>query len=485
MVLLNLIIKNMRKLSAFIAVILLALAVHPLKAQNVSPVDFMRYNPYQTNANAAIDLPYESVMSLVIGNIGVDVQNTTLRYDNCFDFDAQGRPATVNLRQLANSLKEDNYIGLDANVDLFTLYKRIGKDLITINYGVKAQGDARYNDGLFQLLGYGNSAFVGEDNPAHVDLDLNMMGYQELAVGYQRNINEQLSLGGKAKLLFGVANVRTDAFDVNLFTDPNTYDLRLKENIAMRASMPNVIYVDEAGQLKSNGPFSVGELFRNPGFGIDFAAEYRFDDQFSAVAAVRDLGFIHWGKNNLGMTGQVNDAGQFYDDGDFLYNGLNVDELQSIFSDEWYRERFFDTLQQYFQVELSPMEKYNTALNTTLMLRGNYDLTPQNRFSAQVQGRFLGSGFRPAFTVAYCGSFFNNLNVCATYTMMPHSYDNIGLGVSAMIETCNIYLTTNNVIGLFKPMNMSGFNAQVGIVFNLWIPERRYIDESGKPDYLQ
>ena len=31
---------------------------------------------------------------------------------------------------------------------------------------------------------------------------------------------------------------------------------------------------------------------------------------------------------------------------------------------------------------------------------------------------------------------------------------------------------------------MSGFNAQVGIVFNLWIPERRYVDESGKPKFL-
>ena len=131
------------------------------------------------------------------------------------------------------------------------------------------------------------------------------------------------------------------------------------------------------------------------------------------------------------------------------------------------------------------MEKYNTALNTNLLLRGNYDLDANNRFSAQVQGRFLGSGFRPAFTVAYCGSFFDNLNVCATYTMMPHSYDNIGLGISAMIETCNIYLTTNNLIGLFKPLNTSAFNAQVGIVFNLFLPERRYIDESETPKYLE
>ncbi len=476
---------TMKKIIKLWMAAIVVVASISVQAQEVSPVDFMRYNPYQMNANPATDLPYSSVMSLVIGNIGLDVQNTTLRYDNCFDFDAQGRPATLNLRQLANSLKEDNYAGFDASVDLFTLYKRLKKGMITINYGVKVQGDVRYNDGLFQLLGYGNSAFVGYDNPAKVNMDINAMGYQELAVGYQWNVTEQLSLGGRAKLLFGVANVKTDAFDAQLYTDPDTYALRLKENVAMKAAMPNVIYVNEAGQLKADGPFSMGELFRNPGFGIDFAAEYRFNDQFSAVAAVRDLGFIHWGKNNISMTGQLNDAGQFYDNGDFLYEGLNVNQVQSLFSDDWYRERFLDTLQRYFQVEFSPMEKYNTALNTSLLLRGNYDLDARNRFSAQVQGRFMGSGFRPALTLAYCGSFWNNFNVCATYTMMPHSYDNIGLGVSAMIETCNIYLTTNNLIGLFTPLNMSAFNAQVGIVFNLWIPERRYVDESGKPEYLE
>lgn len=473
-------IMNKKIVLAFFA----ALTFCSIKAQQVSPVDFMRYNPYQMNANPATDLPYSSVMSLVIGDIGIDLQNTTLRFDNCFDFDAQGRPATINLHKLANSLKEDNYIGFDVNVDLFTLYKRLKKGMITINYGVKAQGDFAFNEGLFDLAAYGNSAFVGNDNPAMVNMDINAMGYQELAVGYQWNVTEQLSLGGKAKLLFGVANVKTDAFDAQLYTDPDSYALRLKENIAMKTALPNVIYVDETGHLKADGPFSVGELFRNPGFGVDLAAEYRFDERFSAVAAVRDLGFIHWGKHNIAMSGQVNDMGHFYDNGDFLFEGLNVDEVQRILSDDNYRKHFLDTLQRYFQVGFSPMDKYTTALNTNLLLRGNYDLDARNRFSAQVQGRFLGSGFRPALTLAYCGSFWNNFNVCATYTMMPHSYDNIGLGVSAMIETCNIYLTTNNLIGLFKPLNTSAFNAQVGIVFNLWMPERRYVDESGKPEYL-
>ena len=475
----------MKKLYRYLGVAVLTLVFGALGAQTVSPVDFMRLNPYQMNANPATDLPYESVMSLVIGNIGLDVQNTTLRYDNLFEFDAQGRPSTVSLTQFANSLKEDNFLGFDADMDFFTLYKRPKKGLVTINYGVKVQGDAKLNDGLFKLLGYGNGAFVGEDHPVKVDMDVNAMAYQELAVGYQINVNERLSLGGKAKLLFGVVDVETDAINATLITDADSYALRMKEDIALRLAMPNAVYVDKNGNLKGNGPFSVGELFRNPGFGLDFAAEYRFDEKFSAVAAVRDLGFIHWGKNNIGVTGQVNDAGQFYDNGDFLYNGLDVDQLQRIISDEFYRERFLDSLQHYFQLEYAPMASYKTALNTNLMLRGNYDLDANNRFSAQLQGRFLGSGFRPAFTVAYCGSFWDNLNVCATYTMMPHSYDNIGLGVSAMIETCNIYLTTNNLIGLFKPLNTSAFNARVGIVFNLFLPERRYIDESGKPKYME
>ena len=104
----------MNKLYRIVSAFALVIVVVSSKAQVVSPVDFMRMNPYQMMANPATDLPYESVMSLVIGNIGLDVQNTTLRYDNFFDFDAQGRPVTLNLRQLANSLKADNFLGLNA-----------------------------------------------------------------------------------------------------------------------------------------------------------------------------------------------------------------------------------------------------------------------------------------------------------------------------------------------------------------------------------
>lgn len=452
------------------------------QAQQVSPVDFMRMNPYQMNANPATDLPYQSVMSLFVGNIDLTLYNSTLRYDNLFSFDAQGKPATINLRKFADGLSAKNYLGFNLNENLFTLYRRINFGMLTFGYNVRAQSDFTFNDGLFKLAAYGNSAFVGESHPAELHLNLNTQVFQEFAVGYQCNITDQISVGGRAKLLFGFADVNTSVFDARLYTDPESYALRLEENISMKASMPNVITLND-GQIGTNGRFGLGDLFRNPGFAVDLAAEYRFDDHFSAMAGVRDLGFIRWGGNNLQVKGQVNDMGQFYHEGDFLFDGLDIDQLQLIISDVSYRELFLDTLKQYFQLDFSPAERYTTMLNTNLLLRGNYDIDGHNRFSVQLQGVFLRNGFRPAATLAYSGSFFKMLDVCATYTVMPDSYDNLGLGLAGNFDTFHIYLTTNNFLALFMPMNTSSMNVQAGIVFNLRLPEKNTIDEPRNLEY--
>ena len=474
----------MRKLKRYIVTVVLAWLGSTLMAQEASPVDFMRLNPYQLNANPATDLPYEAVMSMVIGNLNLDIHNTGMRYDNLFDFDAQGRPKMVNPRKFADGLKDSNYLGLDFNENFFVLSRRVKKGLMTYSHNIRAQASANYNDGLFKLLAYGNGAFVGEDNPAVADMRLDAQVFQEFALGYQYNVTERLSLGGWAKMLFGFAHAKSEAFSARLFTDPDSYAIRLQEDIAVKASLPSFFCIEDDA-LITRGNLTVADLFHNPGFGLDFAAEYRFDNRFSAVAAVRDLGFISWGANNFRMKGDINDNGQFYDEGDFLFEGIDDEQLQRIIADEAYRTAFLDTLKDYFRIGSEEAERYVAPLHTNLLLRGNYDLDANNRFVAQVQGRFTGCGFRPALTLAYSGSFWDNLNVCATYTVMPGSYANLGLGISAMIETCNIYLTTSNIIGCFNPLNSSNVNAQVGIVFNLFLPEKRFIDESGRPEYLQ
>ena len=453
----------MRKMRRIVLSVTLFFACVALMGQNVSPVDFMRLNPYQLNVNPAADLPYTSVISVLIGNVNVNVKNTGLHYDNLFEFDAQGRPAVINLRKLADNMHPENDFNIDVTENLFFLCRQLKHGMLTVGYNFRMDSDMRYNDGLFKLLAYGNAAFVGEDHPATIDMSLNAKVYQEFAVGYQINLTDHLSLGGRAKLLFGFANVTTDAFQAKLVTDADSYALRLYENVSAKASLPGLFVIDN-GLLMPLGNFYVGDLFHNPGFAVDLGVDYRFNEQFGLAAAVNDLGFIHWGANNFQMNSTVADGGQYYEDGSFFFQGMSMGQLEQITSDEG---ALLDTLKQYFQVDVEEGAAYNTMLNTNLMLRGYYDLNPQNRFVAQVQGQFRKGGFTPAFTAAYCGSFWNNLSVCVSYTAMPDSYTNFGLGLGAMIGICHIYVATNNIIGCFNPMNSNGFNAQAGIVFNL------------------
>lgn len=467
--------KNMRRV---VLSFTLLLACVSLMGQNVSPVDFMRLNPYQLNSNPAADLPYISVMSFVIGNVNVNVKNTGLHYNNLFEFDAQGRPTVISLRKMAENMHPENDFNLDLNENLFFLCRQLEKGMLTISYNIRGRIDMKYNDGLFQLLAYGNSAFLGEDHPAIIDMSLDAKAYQEFAVGYQINVTDHLSLGGRAKLLFGFANVDTDVCQAKLITDADSYALRLYEDVAAKASLPG-LFIVENGLLKPWGRFSVGDLFHNPGFAVDLGVDYHFNEHFGLAAAVNDLGFIHWGANNFQMLGGVNDAGQYYEDGSFFFQGMDMEQLEQITSSDG---ALLDTLKQYFQVDVEKGAAYNTMLNANLMLRGYYDLNPQNRFVAQMQGQFRKGGFTPAFTVAYCGSFWNNMSVCASYTAMPNSYTNFGLGLGAMIGICHIYVATNNILGCFNPMNSNGFNVQAGIVFNLFEEGIKVIEKVEEPE---
>lgn len=452
------------------------------KAQEVSPVDFMRMNPYQLNSNPATDLPYSSYMSILIGNSSFNLQSSGLRYDNCFVFNGQGKPVALDLNKLANSLSSDNSLNFSMKENFFSLGKKLNTGMLMFSIDMRVNGGLGFNDGLFKLLANGNSAFVGEANQMTANMNLNLNAYQEFSAGYQVNVTNRLSVGGRAKLLFGLANVRTNAFALSLLTDPQSYALRVREEIGMNFSLPGFFTVED-GMLKTAGNLRLGDFFHNVGFGVDLAAEYHITDQIGIVAAANDLGFIRWSANNIQLKGSVNDAGSMYDGGAWQFNGIEINELQRIISDEYYRELFMDTLKQYFQLEFSPAEKYTTMLNTNVLLRGYYDFDSQNRVSLQAQGCFRGNGFSPAATLAYSGSFFGMLDVCATYTAMKGSYTNFGVGLAGNFGVFHIYAATNNILGIFNPLTSSGFNAQAGIVFNL--REEDWTRGSHAPGYLR
>ncbi len=445
-----------------------------LYGQDVNPVDFMKMNPYQLNSNPATNLKYYSYAALGTNNICLNIHNSSLRYDNCFQFDAEGRPSVFDLNKLAASLKENNNLSVNANVEIFGMGRRSRYGFIHYGHRVRVQSSIAYGDDLFELAAYGNSAFQGDDNPADIKLNVNLLAYQEFAVGYQIKPTENLSVGARLKFLLGTAQANTDAFSIRLFTNPQTYALRIYEDVAMRAAGVPSLGLGPNGTL--GGRFNPGDLFHNPGFGVDLAAEYDLDEHYSVMAAVNDLGFIRWKFNSLSFTGAVSDEGQFYESGSFFYDGLDVDQLQRLVSDGDYREQFMDTLKQYFKINSEFIQPYNTMLHTNILLRGTYRLNDTHRFMAQLQGYCSGVGFRPAMTLAYNATFMEMFDICASYSMMKGSLANLGLGLAGNFGAFHIYFATNNLISALRPLNSNGLNAELGIVFNIRHANNSYFE---------
>ena len=437
----------------------------PSMAQSVSPVDFMRNNPRNVFANPSFYTADFGYFDLALGGISLNVQNIGLKYDNFFRFNAQGKPVVLDLNQGVESLRRNGYLNTFANVDVFACGRQTKHGYFTYSHRFRVMESFHYNREALEFLVKGNASFMGPENPANIDFDVSVKAYQEFNFGYQMCLTEKLNVGARVKFLMGYADVKSSAIQLQLMTDPQTYALTVTGDVGVRAALPYEVSMQHGDFSIADSRFNIANLFKNYGTGIDLGAEYRINEQYGVAAAINDLGFIHWNNNSVRFKGGVENGGSLYHDGAFVFTGLTSEQIDAIIDDpEVYFERMMDTLGQYYDLSSRPAS-YFSGLNTTMMVRGYYDMTPNHRFSAQLTGYASGIGFRPALTLAYTGSFADRFDVVTTYTMMPGSYANLGLGLSANLNGALFYVASNNVFGFFNPANISNIHIQFGLSF--------------------
>lgn len=453
----------MRKI--FATIVIMAVMGSVSYAQMVTPVDFMRNNPRAAYANPAFYTEDYGYFDMFLGGINFGVQNIGLKYDKFFRFNEAGQPTVLDLNQGLASIRDVNYLNTYMNYDIFNCGRRTAHGFFTYTHKMRHIQTFSYNKDLMQLLANGNAAFLGENNPADINIGISERMFQEFAFGYQMSLTEQWNIGLRLKFLMGFMDAKTNTMNVKLYTDPETYALKLMTAADVTATLPYQ-FVMEDGSLKIvDRRFNPASLFKNYGGGIDLGAEFKINDQWGVAAAINDLGFIKWNNYSCNFTGELQDGGSYYDNGAFVFTGLTSEQIDAMSEDPDFMSHMMDSLTHYFQLTPNTLTKYTTGLNTNMMVRGYFDLTPSHRFSAQLMGYNLGLGMKPAMTLAYTGSFAHNYDVVATYTMMPGSYDNLGLGLSANFGGLLLYVASNNVIGFFNPGNTSQLHIQAGIAF--------------------
>ena len=151
---------------------LMAIGLPSAMSQYISPVDFMVNNPRSMFANPAFHTDEFGFFDFALGGININVQNVGLKYDKFFTFNGSGQPVQINLDEGVASLRNMNYLNANVSLDVFNCGRRTKHGFFTYTHRIRVLETFRYSKDLVSLLAKGNAAYLGENNPADIDLGL-------------------------------------------------------------------------------------------------------------------------------------------------------------------------------------------------------------------------------------------------------------------------------------------------------------------------
>ena len=452
-----------------------------LNAQTDITTYFMRSNPYSNHENPASHIPFKGYFGIpAIGNLNINFTNTAFHYNNMFRRNAEGFPEEFTVDKFVNKLhKTENWLNLSLNEEILGFGFRAKFLFFSFSCRTKVEQYLKFSKGIFELPLKGNMNFLGENNPANMDLNISLNAYQEISLGVQAEIGKRLYIGARPKLLIGLANIKTNQLNAKIYTDPNDYSITVKyaADITAVSAFPSLS--TGGSSLMQLGFNNWRNILDNYGFALDVGGFFRINDHFGVGAAVNNFGFINWKTPGIRLKSELSDQGHYYKDGGFFFDGLNTDQVTDIFSGNM--SGLFDSLKYYFPVKSEVYPGGKMWLTPRFNVEGYFQINPTHRFSAFFQGAVIGKSFYPRFTLAYSGKFGNIFEICANYSIMPSSYSNIGVGIGLSLGPVYLYVATDNIIGACTPLNASTLNAQFGLAIKWGKVPEKVIKEKKEP----
>ncbi len=344
-----------------------------------------------------------------------------------------------------------NFLTLDFAAELFGLGFKVRSNYFSISAMLKTQFNLMYSKDLFRLIneGNGSSAFLG--NKADLSgLGVNLNAYMEYGLGYNRAINDKLTIGGRLKVLSGIANIHTTRSEMGLSTNPITYDINLKGGVGINSS--NAFYFsDSANTDKTSDLLQSPFSFNNFGLGLDLGATYQLTDKMELNASIVDLGFINWSHNVKNYVSN---------NVDYTFKGFNINAV--LFDSVDVVKGLQDTLQDVFRNEANS-KAYRTSLYSRLYLAGRYELTKFISANVILCDHILESHHRMSMALGANLKVKNGFAMNVNYALFGGSFANVGLGFVLKSGPIQYYLASDNILNVFDVTKSKNMHYSFGI----------------------
>lgn len=378
----------------------------------------------------------------IIGSFNMSASSNVLGTSDIIDLMDSGSDLYSN-DKLFDRLKADNRLNVNLNTDILSFGWYRGKGFWSVNVGLRADFGAALAKDMFSMMrtmnGFALEDVAGTNQSYSLsNQTLNMKAYAEVGLGYSRRITEKLTVGGRIKVLLGLARaeMNINQFDLSLdvpnpqYTNYADYESRGELSPSdwygkgySYAAEGNVITTLKGGGMTfdnngmiDNFDLDAGDLgIAGSGFGIDLGASYKVWDNLTVSASILDLGFLKW-KESETTVATVSGGDEV------TINSENYDR---------YIGGDFLSFERFDFEEGSPEKvKTKTRLYSTLLLAGEYGLL-NNKLSvgAMYTARFAEPKTLNELTFLATFRPKNWLNAAISYSPIQASGKSIGLAV--------------------------------------------------------
>ncbi|MFP4088912.1 MAG: DUF5723 family protein [Cyclobacteriaceae bacterium] len=391
----------------------------------------MHHTFQSMHTNPATDLPHKASITLA-SSVQLGLKNTGFTYNTLTSQIREGENGRyLDLNELSNNLRLNgrDYMHLNASFDAFAVSFRAGKNRFSVNITEHINARFNYNSSLLDVLVSGNTPGSTLSTGGY---KIRGMHYREYGLGYNRRILEEgkMIVGGRIKLLQGMANVNTVKTDVSLSTagEQDMYAITASSDILVRTA---------GSKLSENISGDYLLNFGNTGLGVDLGATYKYSNNWTFSASLINLGSIKWKE----------DVVNYQSSGEFVFEGIDNNDLFSG-NFEVDQGQLTDSLTQIFEFTESD-EAYRTALPAQMYLTAYYQLARNTQASATYHGNMFG-GLQNSLALGITQRAGKWFQVGATYSMQARAYNNLGMGI-IIGNGFQLYAMSDNILAFMQP----------------------------------
>jgi len=411
-------------------------------------------------------VPLLSGISANAGSTGFDAFSLFAKND--VDF-------TTKVKNVVASTNSRDYVTANQQLEIFTAGFRVGgeESKSYVSFGMYQELDSfiYIPTDLAILSLYGNNDYLGKSFDLS-DLSVKAEALSVFHVGFNKQVNEKLILGARAKIyssIFNGTSTHNSGYFVTTRGENMIYDQVIKSNLELNTSGV-AKYLDENydGDVASDIKDDVIKrafLGGNLGLGLDLGLTYYPKRNIQLTASLIDIGFISHSSDveSFTLKGDYNFKGVINDfNSDGTVDDAYEDFKKAIPLDTLYHKyttqrplKFYSSFQYSFEEErqtecncaTDEESWYRSALGAQLFIMS----TPKEPMLA--------------LTGYYRRRILENLQMKATYTVDSYSAKNIGLGLTTKIGMFNFYALADNLLEYRDISKANALTFQIG--FNI------------------